>query len=152
MTLAEVKASLHVDLCQGIHSSPVSAALRMGLLPTRGSSKGLPAHLRVEKSVYKDWPDCTLPRGVGDDDQLLSHAQLFETPWTIACQAPLSMGGFPRQEYRSGLSFPSPGDLPDPGSNLCLLQWQADSLPLSHLGKPSKGRGVGRKTNLSLIY
>ena len=35
-------------------------------------------------------------------------------PWTVACQAPLSMG-FPRQEYWSGLSFPSPGDLPDPG-------------------------------------
>ena len=36
------------------------------------------------------------------------------TPWTIACQAPLSMG-FSRQEYWSGLPFPSPGDLPDPG-------------------------------------
>ena len=38
----------------------------------------------------------------------------FETPWTVACQAPLSMG-FPRQEYWSGLPFPSPGDVPDPG-------------------------------------
>ena len=36
------------------------------------------------------------------------------TPWTVACQAPLSMG-FPRQEYWSGLPFPSPGDIPDPG-------------------------------------
>ena len=36
------------------------------------------------------------------------------TPWTVACQAPLSMG-FSRQEYWSGLLFPSPGDLPDPG-------------------------------------
>ena len=36
------------------------------------------------------------------------------TPWTVACQAPLSMG-FPRQEYWSGLPFPSPGDLPEPG-------------------------------------
>ena len=36
------------------------------------------------------------------------------TPWTVARQAPLSMG-FPRQEYWSGLPFPSPGDLPDPG-------------------------------------
>ena len=40
--------------------------------------------------------------------------QLFATPWTVADQAPLSMG-FPRQEYWSGLPFPSPGDLPDPG-------------------------------------
>ena len=36
------------------------------------------------------------------------------TPWTVACQAPLSMR-FSRQEYWSGLPFPSPGDLPDPG-------------------------------------
>ena len=36
------------------------------------------------------------------------------TPWTVACQAPLSMG-FPRQEYWSGLPFPPPGDLPDLG-------------------------------------
>ena len=41
----------------------------------------------------------------------LSHVQLFVTPWTVAHQAPLSMG-FSRQEYWSGLTFPSPGDLP----------------------------------------
>ena len=40
--------------------------------------------------------------------------QLFATPWTVACQAPLPMG-FSRQEYWSGLPFPSPGDLPDAG-------------------------------------
>ena len=44
----------------------------------------------------------------------LSCVQLFVTPWTVAYQAPLSMG-FSRQEYWSGLSFPSPGGLPDPG-------------------------------------
>ena len=43
-----------------------------------------------------------------------SHIQLFATPWTVACQAPLSMG-FSRHEYWSGLSFPPPGDFPDPG-------------------------------------
>ena len=46
---------------------------------------------------------------------VLSHLQLFVTPWTIACQTPLSME-FPRQEYWNWLPFPSPGDLPDPGS------------------------------------
>ena len=46
--------------------------------------------------------------------QSLSGFRLFVTPWTVAHEAPLSMG-FPRQEYQSGLSFPSPGDLPDPG-------------------------------------
>ena len=43
-----------------------------------------------------------------------SRVQLFATPWTVACQAPLSMG-FLREEYWSGLPFPSPGDLPDSG-------------------------------------
>ena len=45
---------------------------------------------------------------------VLSHVQLFATPWTIDCQAPLCMG-FSRHEYWSGLPFPTPGDLPDPG-------------------------------------
>ena len=54
------------------------------------------------------------------------------TWWTIVHQAPLSMG-FSRQEYQSGLPFPSPGDLPDQGSNSHLLYWQVDSLLLSHL-------------------
>ena len=44
----------------------------------------------------------------------LNRVQLFATLWTVACQAPLSME-VPRQEYWSGLTFPSPGDLPDPG-------------------------------------
>ena len=44
----------------------------------------------------------------------LSHVRLFGTPSTVACQDPLSMG-FSRQEYWSGLTFPSPGDPPDPG-------------------------------------
>ena len=57
----------------------------------------------------------------------------FATPWAVACQAPLSMG-FPRQEYRSGLPSSSPGDLPDPPMSPA---WQADSLPLSHLGSPA---------------
>ena len=41
-------------------------------------------------------------------------SESFAIPWTVAHQAPLSMG-FPRQEYWSGLPFPPPGDLPDPG-------------------------------------
>ena len=45
---------------------------------------------------------------------LCQYPNSFVTPWTVAHQAPLSMG-FPRQEYWSGLSFSSPGDLPDPG-------------------------------------
>ena len=48
-------------------------------------------------------------------------------PWTVACQAPLSMG-FSRQEYWSGLPFPSPRDLPDPGIDPRSPALQADSL------------------------
>ena len=44
----------------------------------------------------------------------LSRVQLFATPWTVAHQTPPFMG-FSRQEYWSGLTFPSPGDLPNPG-------------------------------------
>ena len=50
------------------------------------------------------------------------------TPWTVAYQAPLSMG-FSREEYWSGLSFPPPGDLPDPGIESRSPALQADSLP-----------------------
>ena len=45
---------------------------------------------------------------------VLNCVQLFATPWTVAHQAALSMR-FPRKEYRNGLPFPSPGDLPSPG-------------------------------------
>ena len=50
------------------------------------------------------------------------------TPWTVACQAPLSVG-FPIQEYWSGLPFPSPGDLPDPGIKPRSPALQAHSSP-----------------------
>ena len=57
----------------------------------------------------------------------LSRVRLFVTPWTVAHQAPLSMG-FSRQEYWSGLLFPSPGDLPDPGIEPRSPALQADTL------------------------
>ena len=56
------------------------------------------------------------------------------TPWTVACQVPLSMG-FSRQEYWNGWPFPSPADLPDPGIKLGSPAWQADSLPSEPPGK-----------------
>ena len=60
----------------------------------------------------------------------------YETPWTVAHQAPLSMG-FPMQEYRSGLPLPSPGDVPDlgmqPGSSALADGFFTAELP----GKPT---------------
>ena len=70
---------------------------------------------------------------------MLICIQLVVIPWTVAHQAPLCMG-FPRGEYWSGLPFPTPGIFPTHGLNpwlLCLLHWQSDSLPLSHLGNPN---------------
>ena len=66
--------------------------------------------------------------------QSLSSVQPFATPWTVAHQAPLSMG-LSRQEYWSALPFPSPGDLLDPGIKPEPPAWQLDPLPLSHLGR-----------------
>ena len=68
----------------------------------------------------------------------LSHVQLFATLWTVAHQAPLSMG-FSRPEYWSGLPCPPPGDLPNPGTEPMApvsSASQVDSLPISHWGSP----------------
>ena len=73
---------------------------------------------------------------------MLSHVQLFATPWNAACQASLSMG-FSRQEYWSGLSFLSPGDLPNLGIEPGSPELQADSLPSEPPGNPQGGnRGL----------
>ena len=65
----------------------------------------------------------------------LSRVRLFATPWTVAYQAPRSMG-FSRQEYWNGLPFPSPGDLPNPGIKPGSPALQTDALPSEPLGKP----------------
>ena len=65
----------------------------------------------------------------------LSRVQLCATLWTVAHQAPQSMG-FSRQEYWSGLPFPSPGDLPDPGIEPRSPALQADALTSEPRGKP----------------
>ena len=66
---------------------------------------------------------------------LSSCVQLFATAWTVARQIPLSME-FSRQEYWSGLPFPSPGNLPDPGTEPGSPALQADTLPSEPPGKP----------------
>ena len=65
---------------------------------------------------------------------LLSRVRLFVTSWTVARQAPLSMG-FSRQEYWSGLPCPPPGDLPNPGIQPRSPALQEDSLPTEPPGK-----------------
>ena len=68
--------------------------------------------------------------------KLLSCVPLFATPWTVAYQAPPSMG-FSRQECWSGLPFPSPGNLPDPGIEPRSPMLQADALLSEPPGKPN---------------
>ena len=67
--------------------------------------------------------------------QSIIRSYSFATPWTVAHQAPLSMG-FPRQEYWSGLPFPSPGDLPDPGIKLMSSALAVEFFTVSHQGSP----------------
>ena len=67
----------------------------------------------------------------------LSYVRLFVAPWTVAHQAPPSMG-FSRQEYWSGLPFLSPGDLPDPGIEPRSPALQADVLTSEPPGKSSR--------------
>ena len=64
----------------------------------------------------------------------LSRVRLFASPWTVAYQAPPSMG-FSRQGYWNELPFPSPGDLPDPGIKPGCPALQADALPSEPPGK-----------------
>ena len=76
------------------------------------------------------------------------------TPWTLAHQAPQSMG-FPRQEYWSKLPFPSPGEPPDPGIELLSPvspALQADSLPLAVRGNPCCPRGHSLKYNCHCLF
>ena len=96
----------------------------------QGCEDGSPSLWTPSVSTVKE---CMLTR--------FSRAQLFETLWTIACQAHLSMG-FPREEYRSGLPCPPPGIFPIQASNrhlLCFLHWQAGSLSLAPHGKNRLG-------------
>ena len=69
---------------------------------------------------------------------VLTRSVLFDyvTPWTAACQTPLSMG-FSKQEYWSGLPYPFPGDLSNLGIASRSPALQVDSLPAEPLGKPN---------------
>ena len=80
--------------------------------------------------------------------KLLSPVRLLETRWTITYQPPSSME-FSRQEYRSGLLFPSPGDLPDPEMEPRSPALQADTLPSEPQGKNLNIEMRGEKKDIS---
>ena len=94
------------------------------------------------KIAHRIWPrilsialekELKVPGSGGD--LVTKSCSTLATPWTVACKSPLSMG-FSRQEYWSGLPFPSPGDIPDPGIKPGSPALQADSLPSEPPGKP----------------
>ena len=90
-----------------------------------------------------NWNLCLIPhplfyRNETADQKLLFSCccvRVFVTLWTVACQGPLSIT-FPRQEQWSGLPFPSPKDLPNPGIEPRSPAWQVGSSPLNHQGSP----------------
>ena len=117
---------------------PKLLAISLGYIP-KSTSTGS----KVKSICQKSWAPiaecpllwticaqaCTLSR--------FSHVQIFVTPWTVAHQAPLSMG-FSRREHRSGWPCPPPEIFPTQGSNQCLLRllhWQVGSSPLGTPGK-----------------
>ena len=77
---------------------------------------------------------CSGQEKYGGGGLITKSCPTLVTPWTVACQTPLSIG-FSRQEYYSGLLFPSPGDLSDPGIEPRSPALQADSLPTELQGK-----------------
>ena len=97
-----------------------------------------PSYLTTSSTV-KDLHRVSPPPGSLPSSGLIKSCPTLATPWTVACQAPLYVG-FSRQEYWSGLLFPSPGALPDPGIESRSPALQADSLPTELQGSLSSIR------------
>ena len=97
------------------------------------------------KALREGW----LPYLISVKRYLLSHVWLFVIPWTVACQAPLSIE-FSKQEYWSGLPCPSPGDLPDGGTgpSIYLLHFRQVLYHLRHQAIPHLIRGPQKITSL----
>ena len=114
--LSEIKAMYKNPAAKSISSKIGNKTRRPALASFIQHSFGSCSHTEQRRKKNKgdaDWKG----RRKCDCLQVLSHfspVRLFSTPWTIAHQAPLSMG-FSRQAYWNGLPFPSTGDLPDPG-------------------------------------
>ena len=106
-----------------------SCSLLQGIFPTQESNQGLLHCGQIPYQLsYQRIPTLTVKVKV---------KSLFATLWTVAYQAPPSMG-LSRQEYWSGLPFPSPGDLPDPGIEPRSPTLEADALTSEQPGKPNR--------------
>ena len=99
------------------------------------SHTSIPVSLKPKKKnpICQCWKKCVSLMLLLFNCSVMSSS--FMTPWTLACQAPLSTGSL-RQESWSGFYFLLQGIFPTSASNLRPLHWQVDSLPLSHQGSP----------------
>ena len=144
-------------------SSPHLTASPQPDLPHIYRSRSVSPHCATPRmaqghwGVLIPWGKWCRPPGSGGDrgqgriksESVSCSVWLFVTPWTGACLAPLSMG-FSRQEYRSRLSSPFPGDLADPGIDVGSPALQANSIMSKSPGKPLGG-GRGRRTGRLLL-
>ena len=121
-----------------------SCSLLQGIYPTQELNPGLLHHRQVYHLSRQSSPNHPIAKS-------LNRIRLFATPWTVTYEAPLSMG-FSRQEYWSGLPFPSPGDLPDPGIELGSPALQADALTSEPPGKQFYKVGINRETEVQTGY
>ena len=126
---------------QSVYISTFAPLLLLLLLSCFESCPTLRPQRRQSTRLPCPWDSLGKNTGVGCHFLLqsvkvksLSRVRLLTTPWTAAYQAPPSMG-FSRQEYWSGLPFPSPGDLPDPGIEPGSPAFQADALTAEPPGK-----------------
>ena len=117
----------------GLPCRPVGDLPNPGIKPTSLTSPALAGRFFTTGATWEAQSMYTMKKW--SEVKSLSRVRLFVTPWTVAYQAP-SMG-FSRQEYWSGLPFPSPGDLPDPGIEPRFPALQADALKywINHEGK-----------------
>ena len=104
----------------------------------RSPSPRTPLRSLSGQGLHSELQSSNSPGGGGS---VAKSCPTLAAPWTVAWQAPLSMG-FPRQEYWSRWSFPSPGDLPNPGMESTYPVLQADSLPSEPPEKPSNHLGA----------
>ena len=122
-----------------VHSKPFTFALRRVIRTSHeGSVWGSLQYFSVEWLPHEQEQEVKWSKV-----KSLSRVQLSATPWAVAYQAPWSMG-FSRQEYWSGLPFPSPGDLPNPGIEPGSPTLYADALPseLPGKSKSKKSRSI----------
>ena len=121
----------------------------MGLLLCGPVFESQSCHLGLPHSSVGKESVCNA--GVKVKVKSLSSVRFFATPWTVAYQAPPSMG-FSRQEYWSKLPFPSPGDLPDPGIEPRSPEFHADALTSEPPGDPGSIPGSGRLAGEGIDY